>query len=182
MSLADGHLFWIASRSAGIVALILSSASVALGLIQSRRMLRVRLPELRSVHEALSIATMAAIVFHGGILLGDDFVRPSVLDLLVPFAGSYQPVWTAIGICSGWAIVVLGLSYYLRGRIGVARWRALHRFTALAWLAGLVHSLGEGTDAGQVWFLAAVGIAVLPALCLLLASTLEPRPSIKRAP
>ncbi len=44
---------------------------------------------------------------------------------------------------------VLGLSYYARARIGVQRWRRLHRFAALAWLLGLVHALGEGTDAGQ---------------------------------
>ena len=47
------------------------------------------------------------------------------------------------------------------------RWRKLHRFTALAWLAGLVHALGEGTDAGQLWFLAMVAVVAVPALALL---------------
>ena len=69
---------------------------------------------------------------------------------------------------SGWALAALGLSYYARGRIGRDRWRRLHRFTALAWLLGLVHSLGEGTDAGETWFLAMVGIVTVPALVLLL--------------
>jgi sulfoxide reductase heme-binding subunit YedZ len=166
------HIFWIASRAAGILALLLASASVGIGLLQSGRT-RLRVPELRSVHEALSIATMAAIAFHGLVLLGDGYMNPSLTDLLVPFAGSYRPVWTAIGICSGWAIIVLGLSYYFRRRIGVARWRTLHRFTALAWLGGLIHSLGEGTDAGQAWFLVAVSFAVLPPLFLLVARYLE---------
>ena len=66
-------------------------------------------------------------------------------------------------------MLVLGLSYYARARIGVQRWRMLHRFTALAWILGIVHSLGEGTDAGQAWFLAMTAIVVLPALGLLLA-------------
>ena len=47
------------------------------------------------------------------------------------------------------------------------RWRKLHRFTALAWLAGLVHALGEGTDAGQLWFLAMIALVAVPALALL---------------
>jgi hypothetical protein len=47
------------------------------------------------------------------------------------------------------------------------RWRKLHRFTALAWLAGLAHALGEGTDAGQLWFLAMVALVAIPALGLL---------------
>lgn len=45
--------------------------------------------------------------------------------------------------------------------------RVVHRFTAVAWLAGLAHSLGEGTDAGQVWFLVLLGVTTLPALVLL---------------
>jgi DMSO/TMAO reductase YedYZ heme-binding membrane subunit len=64
-------------------------------------------------------------------------------------------------------MILLGLGFYARRRIGVQRWRKLHRFTALAWLLGLVHALGEGTDAGQVWFLAMIGIVVIPALVLL---------------
>jgi sulfoxide reductase heme-binding subunit YedZ len=47
------------------------------------------------------------------------------------------------------------------------RWRRLHRFTALAWILGLAHSLGEGTDAGQVWFLAMTAVVAVPALMLL---------------
>ncbi|MDQ6811546.1 MAG: hypothetical protein M3Z95_06580, partial [Actinomycetota bacterium] len=43
----------------------------------------------------------------------------------------------------------------------------LHRFTALAWILGLAHALGEGTDAGQAWFLAMTTIVVIPAIGLL---------------
>src|SRR5262249_23184137 len=85
---------------------------------------------------------------------------------------SYKTFWTSIGIISGWALALLGLSYYARRRIGPARWRRLHRFTALAWLLGMVHSLGEGTDAGTAWFLAMTGVVAIPAL-LLLASRIS---------
>ena len=58
------------------------------------------------------------------------------------------------------------------------RWRALHRFTALAWVLGVAHSLGEGTDAGQVWFLAMTGVVAVPALLLLLGRlTAAPKPN-----
>jgi sulfoxide reductase heme-binding subunit YedZ len=78
-------------------------------------------------------------------------------------------VFTSVGIVAGWALVALGLSYYARGRIGPKRWRKLHRFTALAWLLGLAHALGEGSDAGKAWFLAMTAIVVVPALALLMA-------------
>jgi sulfoxide reductase heme-binding subunit YedZ len=166
--MTDGHLFWIASRASGTVALVLSSAAVALGLMQGMRLLPRAGRDLRPLHEALSLATMAAIAIHAGTLLGDGYLSPSVADLTIPFVSSYQRGWTTLGIVAGWGLIVLGLSYYHRARIGVALWRRLHRFTALFWLLGLAHSLGEGTDAGQAWFLLAVAIAVAPPLVLLL--------------
>jgi sulfoxide reductase heme-binding subunit YedZ len=162
------HFFWIASRAAGIVALLVSSASVGVGLMSRHRR------DLKPLHEALALATIAALVIHAVTLLGDNFMNPSVADIAVPLASSYKEFWTSLGIVSGWALVLLGLSYYVRDRIGLARWRTLHRFTALAWLGGLVHSLGEGTDAGQGWFLAGLGLAALPPLCLLAWRTAGP--------
>src|SRR4051812_16624957 len=124
-------------------------------------------PDLRHLHEALSLATLTALVVHAVALLGDAYLSPSLADITIPFVSGYQRGWTTLGIVAGWAMLALGLSYYARNRIGQRRWRTLHRFTALAWLAGLVHSLGEGTDAGDAWFVAATAIVVLPALGLL---------------
>jgi sulfoxide reductase heme-binding subunit YedZ len=165
--MTDHHLFWIASRAAGTVALLAASGSVCLGLAIGGRLIRRSGPDLRAAHEALSLATMAAIGVHAAALLGDSFVKLGVVDVTVPLASGYAEPWTAIGIVAGWATIALGLSYYARARIGVARWRALHRFTAVAWLGGLVHALGEGTDAGSGWYLATAGAVVLPALGLL---------------
>ena len=163
------HLYWIASRAAGSAALILSSVSVCVGLLMGGRVLKRRWPDLRVTHEALSLATLAALAVHGLTLIGDPFLHPSLADVSIPFVSAYKTVWTTIGIVAFWAMLALGLSYYARGRIGVQRWRLLHRFTALAWILGIVHSLGEGTDAGQAWFLAMTAIVVLPALGLLAA-------------
>jgi methionine sulfoxide reductase heme-binding subunit len=163
------HLFWIASRAAGSAALILSSVSVCVGLLMGGRLDARRRPDMRVAHEALSLATLAAIAVHGLTLLGDQFLHPSLADISVPFVSGYETLWTTAGIVAFWALLALGLSYYARARIGVQRWRVLHRFTALAWILGIVHSLGEGTDSGEAWFLAMTAAVVLPALVLLLA-------------
>ncbi|HUB74039.1 MAG TPA: ferric reductase-like transmembrane domain-containing protein [Solirubrobacteraceae bacterium] len=174
------HLFWIASRAAGIAALLLSSLTVCVGLSMGSRLLKRRRAELRVAHEALSLAALGALAVHGLSLLGDRYLHPSLADVSIPFVGSYETVWTGVGIVAFWMLLVLGLSYYARARIGVQRWRRLHRLAALAWLLGLAHSLGEGTDAGQAWFLAMISLAVAPALALLLArlagSLLTPGP------
>src|SRR3954447_17185660 len=160
------HLFWITSRAAGIAAPLLSSAAVCVGLLFGGKLVKGR-PDLRHLHEALSLATIVALVVHAVSLLGDSFLSPSLPDITIPFVSGYQRGWTTLGIVAGWALIALGLSYYVRDRIGQQRWKKLHRFTALAWAAGVVHSLGEGTDAGATWFLAATAIAVVPALVLL---------------
>jgi methionine sulfoxide reductase heme-binding subunit len=161
------HLYWITSRAAGTAALVLSSLSVCVGLSIGGRLLRGRGPDLRVAHEALSLATLAALLLHGLALLGDGFLHPSLFELAVPFAARYRTLWTSAGIVAFWSLLLLGLSYYARARIGPRRWRTLHRFTALAWILGLVHALGAGTDAGQTWFEAMIAIVVLPALALL---------------
>jgi methionine sulfoxide reductase heme-binding subunit len=163
------HLYWLASRAAGSAALLLASASVCVGLAGSMRLLKGRVADLRVTHEALSLATIAALLVHVLTLLGDGFLHLSAAELTVPFLSGYQTLWTSAGIVGFWMLLALGLSYYARARIGVQRWRVLHRFTALAWVLGLAHSLGEGTDAGQAWFLAMIAIVVLPALALLAA-------------
>ena len=161
------HLFWITSRAAGVVALVAASLAVSLGLVMSTKLLRRRGPDLLAAHEVLSLAAIVAIVVHGVSLIGDHFLHPTLADIAIPFLSSYKTFWTSLGIIAGWGLILLGLSYYARKQIGAARWRKLHRFTALLWLFGLVHTLGEGTDAGQVWFLAMIGIVVVPALALL---------------
>jgi len=152
-----------------VAALLLASVAVSLGLLMGGKLMRGRGPDLRVAHETISIATIVAIAVHGVALLGDHFMNPSLADITVPFVSGYKTVWTTVGIVAGWSTIFLGLSFYARRRIGARRWRSMHRFTVLAWWLGVIHSLGEGTDAGEIWFLAMTAIAVLPALVLFVA-------------
>jgi sulfoxide reductase heme-binding subunit YedZ len=167
------HFFWIMSRAAGTAALLLSSLAVCIGLVFGGKLVKGR-PDLRHLHEALSLATIVALIVHAVSLLGDSFLRPSIADITIPFVSGYMRLWTTLGIVAGWTLIALGLSYYVRDRIGAQRWKRLHRFTALAWIAGLVHSFGEGTDAGQTWFIVATAIVVIPAVVLLVFRHLGP--------
>jgi sulfoxide reductase heme-binding subunit YedZ len=80
---------------------------------------------------------------------------------------------------------VLGISYYLRDRIGPARWRRAHRLTAVFWVLAVIHTLGAGSDALLWWFLIVSGAVVVPAALLLLVRWLpaaeDDRPAMARA-
>ena len=116
----EEHLFWIASRAAGIVALLLSSAAVGVGLTMGGRMVKGRGLDLRAAHEALSLATLIAIVVHAVALLGDSFLN---LERRGTSRSRSCPATRSRGcrsaIVAGWGLVALGVSYYFRTRIGV---------------------------------------------------------------
>jgi sulfoxide reductase heme-binding subunit YedZ len=166
MTSASTHLFWITSRAAGITALVLASLSVGFGLAMAGKLLGHGPDRLR-IHEMLSLSVMVAIAVHGLSLIGDKYMHPSLIDVTIPFTLSYKTLPTSIGIVSGWAFILLGLSYYARKRIGVKRWQMLHRFTLLAWVAGLAHTFMMGTDSGRPWFVALVALTAAPAVVLL---------------
>ncbi|HEX3735272.1 MAG TPA: ferric reductase-like transmembrane domain-containing protein [Solirubrobacterales bacterium] len=165
--IAGEHLFWITSRAAGGAALILASAAVAVGLMMGSRRQSSNKRDLRAVHEALSLTTLAMVVLHGVSLLGDSYLNPGITGIAIPFVGFYRPLWTGLGIIAGYGLAALGLSYYLRDRIGAPRWRRLHRLTAAFWVMAIIHTIGAGSDAAQLWFLLISGAVVVPAALLL---------------
>lgn len=161
------HIFWITSRAAGTIAMLLASASVFAGLLVSTRRRTPNRTDLRALHEALSLSTLAMVAVHGTALLGDAFMHPGIAGIAVPFAGSYRPLWTGAGIVAGYGLAFLGLSYYARDRLGAARWRRLHRLTAIFWVLAFAHSLGAGSDAAEPWFLVLNLALAVPAVLLL---------------
>jgi sulfoxide reductase heme-binding subunit YedZ len=86
---------------------------------------------------------------------------------------TYRSLWTGLGIIAGYGLAVLGLTYYLRDRIGAARWRRLHRLTAVFWLLAVGHTIEAGSDAAQIWFLAVSGALVI--------RRSAPRPALARS-
>lgn len=174
------HAFWIASRAAGIVAIALMSFSVIVGLTmagnlfgRANRKLRsatgTQTRDLARMHEYASLAALIAISSHGLLLLGDSYLHPSISQIAVPFTIEYRPFYTGLGIIGGYIAMLLGLTYYLRDRIGSARWKRLHRFTIVGWLLAVVHVFGAGTDTSAAWLKYPM-IAVCVAVALLFAA------------
>lgn len=163
------YSFWLASRSAGVVAFLLIATAVILGLYMaggvSRRPGAKR--TLVKVHEQIALAALAAIAAHGLLLLGDKWLNPGVSGIFVPFTMSYRPVWTGLGITAGYLAAILGPTFYLRRRIGAKRWRQIHKTTVVVYVLAVLHSLGSGTDGGSLWFQALVVATAVPIVTLL---------------
>ena len=77
--MTGGHEFWLISRSAGVVALVLVAASVLIGLTLAAGLggPPARRRALVAFHEQTALAGLIAIAIHGVALLGDGFLSPA---------------------------------------------------------------------------------------------------------
>ena len=145
--------WWLASRASGVVALVLVTISVGLGLMMASRLMRR--PGLSRVmtalHEQTALAGMFAITVHGVTLIGDPWLKPGVVGVLVPFTMDYRPFFTGLGVIAGLLALFLGLTFYARRDVGSKFWRKIHRATILVYLLAVIHTIGAGTDASAIW-------------------------------
>ncbi len=164
------YAWWLSSRAAGVVAFALISLSVLLGLAMANRLIRGR--TVVKLHEHLALAGLVAIAVHMITLLGDAWLDPGAVGLLVPFAMDHEPLYTGLGVIAAYLAAILGLSFYARKRIGARRWRNLHRLTVLVYVLGVVHTLGAGSDADAPWLRAVLFATGAPIVFLFLLRVL----------
>lgn len=142
------YVWWLAGRSAGLVAMALITLSVILGLAMAARAIPARRRRgAVALHQHLALIALGAIAAHGLLLALDPWLKAGAKGILVPFAIGYRPLWTGLGIIGGYLAAILGLSFYVRRRIGAGLWRRMHRFTVIVYVLALAHALGSGTDA-----------------------------------
>jgi methionine sulfoxide reductase heme-binding subunit len=174
------YVWWLASRASGLVALGLVTLSVLLGLMMASKALS-RPGAKRYVmvaHEHLALAGLVAIAVHGTTLLGDAWLHPGVAGITIPFVMDFEPVWTGLGIVSGYLAAALGLSFYGRRRIGARRWRSLHRATIVVYVLAVAHTLGSGSDAQEAWVRVPMLLSAVAVFFLLVVRVLAaPRPT-----
>jgi len=158
------HLFWLSSRAFGVVAMVLVSLSVGVGLALAGRISKRpgMARRLKQLHESLALAGLLAIALHGLLLLGDSYLRPGLAGIAIPFALGHRMVWTGLGVIAGWMSAVIVGSFYVRRWIGVKVWRWLHRWTLAVYGLGIVHTLGSGTDATSAWLIALLALTAAP--------------------
>lgn len=148
---------WYFARSAGIVAYLLLTSSVLLGLLLAGKA-KLAWPRfaVEDVHRHLAILTGVFIALHGATLMLDTVVPIGLAQELVPFTSRYRPLAVGLGVTAMELVAAVGVSNALRPRIPYGAWRKLHYLTLPAWLLATLHAVLAGTDASDPWF---VGIA-----------------------
>ncbi len=106
------------------------------------------------------------MVLHAALLVADAHIDIPLLAAFVPGLSGHAPVATSVGVIATELWVVVHLSFSLRSRIGVKRWRALHKVVFLIWGLAAMHGIFAGSDS-QIWWVQqmyALSIGVVGAL------------------
>lgn len=166
---------WYLTRSFGLVAVVLLSATMVLGIVTTVGWRDRSWPRFVSqgLHRNLSLFCLAAVGLHIVTTVIDGYVAIGWLDALVPFHAGYEPLWTGLGALAFDLLVALGLTTAVRRRLGPRPWRAVHWAAYACWPVAMLHGLGSGSDtnwlpAQLLYVLCAA--AVLTAVCWRLAT------------
>jgi len=148
-------VYWFLSRGSAIAAYWLLWLSVGLGVGMTNKLAKVwpGIASTYEIHQFTSLLGLGFALFHGLILMGDQYMNFSLVQVLLPFSTqSYRPGWVGIGQTAFYVWAVIVASFYLRKRIKGKNWRLLHYAGYVCFLAVMVHSIFSGTDVSTAWF------------------------------
>jgi sulfoxide reductase heme-binding subunit YedZ len=153
---------WYLTRGTGVVALLLLTAAVVLGVLSSMRWRSGPLPRflVGGLHRNVTLLAIAFVVVHVVTTVADGYAPVGLRDAVIPFVSRYRPVWLGLGAVAFDLLLALVITSFLRMRIGFRMWRAVHWLAYASWPVALVHSFGTGSDARLGW-MAVVGFASL---------------------
>jgi sulfoxide reductase heme-binding subunit YedZ len=184
LAAAGPSLYWYLTRSTGAVALVLLTLSLALGVVDVRRLQSPRWPRfvIDGLHRNVSLLALVFLVLHILTSVLDSFAPVSLTAAFIPFISPYRPFWLGLGAVSFDMFLAVIFTSLLRRRIGYSAWRATHWLVYASWPIALLHGLGTGSDVKSTWMLALSVGCLAVVLAAILARVLPgwPRDAARR--
>lgn len=109
---------WYATRASGIVALVLLTLTMVLGLATTSRARARHWPGFaqQELHRRISILAVVFVAIHVLTSILDTFVHIGWLAIIVPFASPYSRFWVGMGTVALDLMVAVFVSSLLRSR------------------------------------------------------------------
>ena len=162
MHLTTNPIDWYAARAGGVVAYILLTSVVLLGLsLAGKRKLKIW-PRfaVEDVHRFGGILMGTFVGIHVLAIAIDAYLPFSIPSLIFPLVSSYKPLWVGLGIVSAELLIALAVTNHYRRRLSYRFWRRMHYLNFVVWGAATVHLLGSGTDRSSWWLLTITAVSV----------------------
>jgi DMSO/TMAO reductase YedYZ heme-binding membrane subunit len=172
-----GPGLWYATRATGLVALLLLTVSVLLGILTAGRFASENWPRFLSqgLHRNTSLLVLAFLALHVGTTVADTYTSIPLTAAFVPFASAYKAAWLSLGAVALDLLLALTATSLVRRRLGHRAWRRVHWLAYACWPVAVTHGLGIGTDRSATWVLVlsmACVLAVLGAAAWRLATAI----------
>lgn len=151
--MTDSAVLWYLNRGTGSVLLVLLTMTLLLGILATFGRAGRGVPRFlpQAFHRNLSLITVVTLTVHVLSAVLDSFVDIRWWQALVPFGGSYKPVWLGAGALAFDLMAIVVLTSLVRARIGHRSWRLVHLLAYVAWATAVIHGVGIGTDAQATW-------------------------------
>jgi predicted ferric reductase len=170
-SLFGPSAYWYLTRGTGIVALLLLSAVMVIGILGPLRVSFAPLwPRfaLDAVHRDLSLLSVVVVAVHVVVSVLDAFAPIGLLAGVIPFHSAYRSLWLGLGALAFDLMLAVCVTSIVRRRLGYGTWRAVHWLAYVSWPLAVAHGIGTGTDSNQSWallvtFVCVVAVAVAAA-------------------
>ena len=157
-AVTSSQMLWFTTRATGVVALVLLTVTVVLGVLTSVRFGTTRWPRftLQDLHRRISLLAVVFVALHVVTTVSDSFAPIGWVTVFVPFTSPYRRLWLGLGTVAVDLLLAVTVSSILRQRINPRTWRGLHWLAYASWPLALVHGLGTGTDPHLGWMIVLV--------------------------
>jgi methionine sulfoxide reductase heme-binding subunit len=162
-------LLWYTTRATGVVALLLLTGTVILGVAGVGRIDTPRWPRLLTagLHRNLSLLAVAFVAVHILTTVLDGYAPIGWISAVVPFSSPYRTLWLSLGTLAFDLLLAVVITSLIRVRLGYRAWRAVHWLGYASWPVALWHGLGTGTDSKLSWLLVLDAACVAAVTCTL---------------
>jgi methionine sulfoxide reductase heme-binding subunit len=152
---------WYAARAAGVVAYLILSGVVILGLTMAGKRTLRRWPQfaIEDIHRFGGLLVGAFVTTHVITIAVDSWLPFSIPSLIVPLLSTYRPIWVGLGIVAAELLLALAVTNHYRRRLPHRFWRSAHYLNFAVWGAATLHGIGTGTDRSSPWLLALYALA-----------------------
>jgi sulfoxide reductase heme-binding subunit YedZ len=152
---AGPSLLWYATRATGVVAMVLLTATVMLGVAGTARAASARWPRIvtAGLHRNLALTSVALVAVHVVTTVLDPFAPIGWIAAVIPFSSPYRPLWLSLGAVAFDLLLAVLVTSLLRDRLKHRTWQAVHLLVYASWPVALWHGLGTGTDTPLPWLL-----------------------------
>lgn len=156
------HLWWYVTRASALVAWVLLTGSVILGIFLSTRVMRkIDNPAwLQDLHRFMSGLALVMVGLHMVSLMLDDYAHFDLFELLIPGATANSDVASiqaktipvALGVLALYLMIAVQSSSWFMKRLPRRFWKGVHYSSYVALVFVLFHAGFSGSDVKELWY------------------------------